>query len=1131
MEFTDAAQRLPLVMTLPMPDGTFARFRIEESPIMEPGLAVQFPEIKTYQALGIDDPTATSRFDWTPLGLHAIVLSARGTSFVEPLSEADTTNYTTYFNQDVSTDKLLLSCQVSESEIADAETRGVLVSQQFQAANFVTGSTLRTYRLAVAATAEFTQQYGAGSVATTLTKITTLINQVNAVYQKEATIRFQLIANETNIIFTDPAIYTNATPSTMLAENQTKLDAVIGSANYDIGHVFGGISVSPGFISFSGVASIGVACATGSKGRGVSTMGGASSSFPHSIFVSGVTHEIGHQFSALHTFNSTTGGCAGQRSASGAYEPGSGSTIMGYSICGADNLQNLPDLYFHTGSVERIVNYAAAGGNCAATTATGNGPPIIPTLSNFTIPASTPFVLTGSATDPDGDALTYSWEEYDLGNASPPNTDDGTRPLFRSFPPSTNPSRTFPRLQYILNTSNVPPSGYACGGSTCFTGELLPSTTRTMNFRFTAHDDKPSGGGSISANQQVSVVSTAGPFAVTQPNTAVSWPGGAPQVITWNVASTSGAPISAANVKISLSTDGGNTFPTVLAASTPNDGTETVAVPSISTTMARIKVEAVGNIFFDISDTNFTITSTGIQVTVQSNPNGRSFTVDGTLYSTAQIFSWIPSSSHTISTTTPQSGGAGVQYVWSNWSDGGAISHSVSPGSNTTYTVNFATQFFLTMTAGAGGTVTPASNWFNSGQSVSITAFANGGFAFTGWTGTGAGSFTGSTNPASVTMNGPITEAASFASATRTLTVSSSNPASGVSITVSPNDNNGQGNGVTQFTRVYNTGSVVTLTAPATVGGSDFLKWQRDGVDLTTSIATNVTMDADHTMTAVYDKTQFDFDADKKADISIFRPTDSSWWILKSSDGTQLNRQWGATGDKVVPGDYDGDGTADIAVFRPSNGTWWILRSSDGGTTVQQFAAPGDVPMPGDYDGDGKTDIAVFRPSNSTWLILNSTDGTQTFRQWGATGDQLVPTDYDGDGKTDIAVFRPSNGTWWILRSSDGGATVKQFAITGDIPVPGDYDGDKKSDIAIWRPSDGTWWILKSTDGTQLVRQWGVAGDKLVPADYDGDGKIDLAMFRPSNGTWWILRSSDGGTTLKQFALTGDIPVESAYQQ
>jgi hypothetical protein len=621
MEFSREAAEHLAVIYLPMPDGAMARFRFEESPIMEAALALRHPEIKTYSGQGMDDPTATARFDWTPLGLHAIVLSGEGATFIEPVSSSDTTTYVSYFNRDVSMDRVSLSCLLSEAEIAEAEQRGVYLNQGGVSPAFVTGSTLRTYRLAVAATGEFTQQYGGGNVNTTLARITTLINQVDAVYRREATISFQLVANETSIIFTDPATdgYTNDSPSTMLAENQTKLTAVIGSANYDIGHVFGGITVGPGSVSFSGIASIGVVCASGSKARGATTMGGGSASFPHSIFVSGVTHEIGHQFSARHTFNSTTGGCAGQRDGSSAYEPGSGSTIMGYSTCGADNLQNFPDLYFHTGSLEQIVTYAAGSGNCAAMTATGNAAPSIATLTNFTIPANTPFTLTGSVTDPNGDALTCVWEEFDSGAASPPNNDDGTRPIFRSFTPTQSTSRTFPRLQYILNNANVPPP--TTGGF--LTGEVLPSTARTMNFRFTARDNRAAGGGAANAPMQMSVVSAAGPFAVMLPNTPVSWPSGSAQLVSWNVAGTANAPINCANVKISLSTDGGNTFPITLAASTPNDGSETVVIPSLpSTTTARVRVEAVGNVFFDISDTNFTITGGGGATPTPTPPSG-----------------------------------------------------------------------------------------------------------------------------------------------------------------------------------------------------------------------------------------------------------------------------------------------------------------------------------------------------------------------------------------------------------------------------------------------------------------------------------------------------------------------------
>src|SRR6266404_3379748 len=1065
LEFTDEAARKQVVLTLPMPNGELAGFRVDESPIMEQALAALYPEIKTYSGQGIDDPTAMTRFDWTPLGLHAIVLSSDGTAFIEPVSPSDTATYISYFNHDVSTENLTLSCLLSDKEIADAEQRGIRLNQGPAPSAFTTGTTLRTYRLAVAATGEFTQQYGGGNVNTTLTQITTLVNQINALYRKEATITFQLIANETSIIFTDPVTdgYTNGSPSTMLAENQTKLDAVIGSANYDIGHVFGGITVGPGSFSFSGVANVGVVCTSGNKARGVSTMGGASSSFPHSIFVSGTTHEMAHQFSAPHSFNSTTSGCAGQRSAAGAYEPGSGSTIMGYSICGTDNLQTLPDLYFHTGSLEQVVTYAAGAGNCAATAATGNNPPAISTLSNFTIPANTPFTLTATATDPNGDAITGGWEEFDLGAASPPNTDDGTRPIVRSFIPASSTSRTFPKLQYILNNANVPPASYSCGSGTCLTGELLPSTTSTMNFRFTARENRAAGGGTARAPMQASVVSTAGPFAVTQPNTAVSWSGGSSQTVTWSVNGTNLAPVSCASVKISLSTDGGNTFTITVATTTPNDGTETIVVPNVSTTAARIRVEAVGNVFFDISDTNFTIVSS-------------------------------QTSTLTVDSSNPASG----------------VSVTVSPNDN----------------SGQGSGVTQFTRVYNTNTNVSLTAPSTAaGNNFQKWQLDGVDLSTSLT--ASLAMGANHTMTAVYVTApppTRTLTVASSNPSSGVGITVSPNDNNGQGNGATQFTRVYNNNTVVNLTAPLTAGGNNFQKWQLDGVDFTTFITATFGMGTDHTMTAVYvtataRKTPFDFDGDGRTDLSIFRPSDLLWYIIPSSTGSSRVQGWGFSTDVLVPGDYDGDGKTDLAVWRPSDGFWYIINSSTGAGRAQGWGVSTDIPVPGDYDGDGKTDLAIWRPSEGTWYIINSSTGIGRVQGWGLPGDKPVPSDYDGDGKTDLAVWRPSDGFWYIINSSTGGGRAQGWGLPTDKLVPGDYDGDGKTDLAVWRPSNGFWYIINSSTGAGRAQEWGLSTDKPVPGDYDGDGKTDLAVWRPSDGTWYIINSSTGGGRVQGWGL------------
>jgi hypothetical protein len=475
---------------------------------------------------------------------------------------------------------------------------------------------LRTYRLAVAATGEWTTLYGEGEVPKAQTAITTIINLVNAIYERDVAIHFMLV-NNTNIIFTDdltdPYASPNVADSATLAANQTTLDgAGLGAANYDIGHLFG---VGDGF--FSGLATLGVSCNAGTKARGVSAMNnmcgpGCSVPITNAGFVGGIAHEIGHQFSATHTFNATTAACgSGQRDAASAYEVGGGSTIMSYQVCGAENLQPNPDLFFHVRTLEQILNYATNTATCATDTATGNTAPAVTGPGNFTIPQDTPFTLTANATDTNG-SLTYSWEQYDLGAAGPPNTDDGTRPIFRGYPPKESGSRTFPSLPYILNNANVPPATYEGGclgnGGTvpCLTGESLPTTSRTLNFQVVVRDNQASGGGINTAASVLTVTDTAGPFAVTVPNGGGTLSGA--QNVTWSLNNTNNAPVSCANVRITLSTDGGNTFPITLTASTPNTGTAAVVFPNgIATTQARVKVEAIGNIFFDISDANFTV--------------------------------------------------------------------------------------------------------------------------------------------------------------------------------------------------------------------------------------------------------------------------------------------------------------------------------------------------------------------------------------------------------------------------------------------------------------------------------------------------------------------------------------------
>ncbi len=280
-----------------------------------------------------------------------------------------------------------------------------------------------------------------------------------------------------------------------------------------------------------------------------------------------------------------------------------------------------------------------------------------------------------------------------------------------------------------------------------------------------------------------------------------------------------------------------------------------------------------------------------------------------------------------------------------------------------------------------------------------------------------------------------------------------------------------------------------------------------------------------------------DIDGDGMADISVFRPSNGTWFTISSHNPSNfIIQQWGASGDLVVPGDYDGDRKTDIAVFRPSNGAWYAIPSSNpGAPIIRQWGTQGDIPVQGDYDGDGKTDIAVFRPSNGVWYVMPSGNpSAPILRQWGTVGDIPVPGDYDGDGKTDFAVFRPSNGVWYIIPSSSPSALIiRQWGTQGDIPVQGDYDGDGKTDIAVFRPSNGTWYVMPSGNpGSPIIRQWGAQGDVPVPADYDSDQITDFAVWRPSNGTWYVIPSSAPSTfTITQWGSSSDVPVQKPVGQ
>jgi Metallo-peptidase family M12/Secretion system C-terminal sorting domain len=582
---------------LPLPDGTFELFAVTESPIMEAPLAAKYPGIKTYLLQGITHATASGRMDVTYLGFHAMILNDDATFFIDPVNRNTTSFYQVYYKSDAVNVNKPLSCGFDgdtpeniarAAEIQDDVQRN---GGQNQVQRSIAG-TLRTYRLAIACTGEYAAYFGGTKPATFSAEVTS-INRVNGVYEREVDVRMIMIGNTDTLIFlnanTDP--YDNNDGAAMLGQNQSTVNAYIGSANYDFGHVF---STGGG-----GIAGLGVICGS-SKAQGVT---GSPAPVGDPFDIDYVAHEMGHQFGGNHTFNGNTGSCSGNRNANTAYEPGSGTTIMAYAgICSPQDVAAHSDAFFHTASFDEIVNYItlSTGNNCPVTSATGNNAPVINSIgTNVSIPISTPFMLTGDASDPDGDTITYCWEQYDLGPAGAPSTPSGNAPLFRSQAPLLSPTRIFPKINYIISNNANP------------LGEKLPTYARSMKFRLTVRDNKAGGGGVTYENTPltISVINTTTPFLVTNPNVILTWPALSQQNVTWDVSGTDQAPISATNVDILLSTDGGFTYPLTLANAVPNNGAYTVTMPNLTTNTARIMVKPVNNIFFDISNKNFIISA------------------------------------------------------------------------------------------------------------------------------------------------------------------------------------------------------------------------------------------------------------------------------------------------------------------------------------------------------------------------------------------------------------------------------------------------------------------------------------------------------------------------------------------
>lgn len=575
-----------VTLRIPNPEGGLTEFKVYYSPIMEEPLANMFPEIRTYG--GYDEEGNYARLDHTPQGFHAMVIPKEGDSwFIDPyrFGNINPEHYIVY--------KKKHHARVIEETLQCLTNTDARLDEEDIYGNGARYGDCqhRNYRLAISATGEYTAFHG-GTVALAQAAQVTTMNRVNGVFELELSIRMTFIANNNLIIYTNAATdpFSNGNTGAMINENQTNTDAVIGAANYDIGHIFGTNS--------GGLAQLFSPC-SGNKARGV-TGSGAPIGDPFDIDY--VAHEMGHQFGAQHTQNNNC-----NRSNATSMEPGSAATIMGYAGICAPNVQNNSDDYYHAISLQEMGNFITnASHTCPVTTALANNPPSVTgTPGNITVPGSTPFALTATANDPDGGSTLFCWEQMDATVAPmPPAPTNTGGPNFRSFDPTTEPTRYFPNL-----------SDLASGAAT--TWEVLSSVNRSMPFRVSVRDYEPGGGCTDHDDITVSVDASSGPFVVLVPsNTGISWAGNTNETVTWSVAGTNAGAVACSDVNIFLSTDGGLTYPTQLATNVSNDGSHTVTVPNVSTTTARIMVMCANGTFFDVSDNDFTITAATFDYTL-----------------------------------------------------------------------------------------------------------------------------------------------------------------------------------------------------------------------------------------------------------------------------------------------------------------------------------------------------------------------------------------------------------------------------------------------------------------------------------------------------------------------------------
>lgn len=603
-------------LDLPLPDGTVRRFQIMQSPVMEPEISSKYPEIKTFKG---SDGLNYTRIICTDKTLKAYIISDKGDIIIEALNASNPNEYGVYFGTDINIPDHDISAicgerghNILKSIIPKDSWGNQNVAQSILTPNPVT---LITYKIAISCTGEFGQSptLGGGTTASVIAKMADALTYANAVYEKDFAIHFNMVNNNDRIVFLDPdtdPFDNTGSGGYLLGQNTSVINPRIGPFLYDVGHVFNNSCTDVG-----GIANLGVVCNRESKANGVTCWYTSEVAYvAQRIFC----HEMGHQFSASHTFSNCNGNESGTM-----YEPGGGTSIMSYQgLCGALNLESgappHPN-FFHSCSLEQIIGFTRNYITCGTKSDPLNNYPEskVLTAQNLVLPIRTPFELKGFGFDMEDTSLTYNWEEYDNGPYGSTLGDvSSTGPLFRTFFPSTSPNRTIPQWSSIFNSSPNNPNNDV--------REYLPFESRNLNFRFVVRDNHPGAGGASYSSLAMKVNDQSGPFKITFPNaTSDRLFKNACNKIKWDVANTFNLPVNCKKVDILLIRNRETNNPIILKTNTDNDGVELVDIPDLGTNVrVRVCVRAADHIFFDISDRDITIvdaTTIGVNMGVVPN--------------------------------------------------------------------------------------------------------------------------------------------------------------------------------------------------------------------------------------------------------------------------------------------------------------------------------------------------------------------------------------------------------------------------------------------------------------------------------------------------------------------------------